>query len=52
MVKTEYSIKGLIPGTFDLVKVDGKWLLNDFNIDGQGENTRDGALYRIFAFSI
>ena len=37
VVKTEYSIKGLIPGTFDLVKVDGKWLLKDFNIDGQGE---------------
>lgn len=38
VVWVKYAKKGLIPGTF-AVKCDdkGKWLIWDFNIDGQGE---------------
>lgn len=38
VVRVTYTKKGVVPGTFAVKRnEDGKWLILDFNIDGQGE---------------
>ena len=37
VVKIRYEKKGTIPGTFALKRSNGVWMIDDFNIDGQGE---------------